>query len=405
LGILTRDLFISHSSGDADAARELRSLLEAAGYTCWMAPDDVTATTPWAAQILQAIETSRAMLVLVSSRSNQSTHVSREVELAASRRRAVFPIRVEDVPPSGALEYHIAGLQRIDVFPPPIANHREQILRRLALAVPLAGDAASPAPVLSPPDAGRAARDLAPGTGRRSVPPSRGLGAWARANAMLAGAGVTLVALFVIAAIGLAVNRPGASAASSPQGTIGAVTSVVPSLVSPVTGTPTIAPVAGASPGDSAGPFPNPVEQRLFDAIPDVGKTVIADCARDTSGSSIPIAAIKCDADNGELLFYELYADLATQQSEYRDWVRAVMGSPIGSCATSDAGDAPWPSAGPARGHLACYLPDVGDADFYWTDEQRLISVYWYGTTGTAPGTTHSLGYQLFLDWSGQQAD
>jgi TIR domain len=390
-----RDLFISHSSSDADAARELRSILEVAGYTCWMAPDDVTATTPWAAQILQAIETSRAMLVLVSSRSNQSTHVSREVELAASRGRAVFPIRVEDVPPSGALEYHIAGLQRIDAFPPPIAGHREQILRRLAVAVPLAGPAPSPAPLPSP--------DLAPGSGNRSAPPSRGLGAWARANAMLAGAGVTLVALFLVAAVGLALNRPGASAGASPLATIAAVASAGASGAR-LTGTPA-SPAAGESPSDSGGPFPSSAEQRLFDSIPDFGKTVIADCARDTSGSGTPIAAIKCDADNGELLFYELYADLATQQREYLDWVRAVMGSPIGSCATSDAGDAPWPSAGPPRGHLACYLPNSGAADFYWTDEQRLITVYWYGTPGVAPGTTHSIGYQLFLDWTGEQAD
>jgi hypothetical protein len=390
LDTLTRDLFISHSSGDADVARELRALLEAAGYTCWMAPDDVTATTPWAEQILRAIETSRAMLVLISARSTQSTHVSREVELASSRGRAIFPIRVEAVTPSGALEYHIAGLQRIDAFPPPIASHREQILRRLALAVPLAGAAAPPPTNPSPP------RD--PGASQ-SAPSSRGLGAWARANAMLAGAGVTLVALFVIAAIGLAVNGPGASMAPSPGGTAAALASGVPSLAPSVTEMPTVSPTAA----DSLGPFPNQAEQRLFDAIPDFGKTVMADCARDTSGSGIPIAAIKCDADNGELLFYELYADLATQQSEYRDWVRAVMGSPIGSCATSDAGDAPWPSAGAARGHLACYRPDNGDGDFYWTDEQKLITVYWYGTTGVAPGTTHSLGYQLFLDWTGQQ--
>ena len=36
------DLFISHSHQDVLAARDLRALLEAAGYTCWMAPDDVT---------------------------------------------------------------------------------------------------------------------------------------------------------------------------------------------------------------------------------------------------------------------------------------------------------------------------------------------------------------------------
>ena len=48
------DLFISHSHQDVLAARDLRALLETAGYTCWMAPDDVAGPVPWAEQILDA---------------------------------------------------------------------------------------------------------------------------------------------------------------------------------------------------------------------------------------------------------------------------------------------------------------------------------------------------------------
>ncbi|HUQ43749.1 MAG TPA: toll/interleukin-1 receptor domain-containing protein [Candidatus Limnocylindria bacterium] len=119
------DLFLSHSSADAAAARELRVVLEAAGYVCWLAPDDVVGTDPWAQQILAAIDGCKAMLVLVSGHANASTHVSREVSLASGRGRAVIPIRIEDVVPRGSLEYHLEGLQRVDVFPPrspPIAT-------------------------------------------------------------------------------------------------------------------------------------------------------------------------------------------------------------------------------------------------------------------------------------------
>jgi serine/threonine protein kinase len=131
------DLFLSHSSGDAEVARELRVLLEEAGYSCWMAPDDVTGTDSWAEQILAAIDHSRAMLVLISSSANRSPHVSREVNLALGRRRAVLPIRIENVAPEASLEYLLSLMQRIDAFPMPIANHRDRILRRLAVIVPL----------------------------------------------------------------------------------------------------------------------------------------------------------------------------------------------------------------------------------------------------------------------------
>jgi serine/threonine-protein kinase len=130
------DLFLSHSSGDAGTARELRGILEDAGYRCWMAPDDVTGTESWAEQILAAIEGSRAMIVLISSNANRSPHVSREVNLALGRKRAVLPIRIENVPPEASLEYLLSLMQRIDAFPPPISDHADRILRRIGAVVP-----------------------------------------------------------------------------------------------------------------------------------------------------------------------------------------------------------------------------------------------------------------------------
>ncbi len=82
------DLFLSHSSSDVDAVRRLRVYLEAGGYSCWMAPDDVSSSRPWAEQIVDAIRTSRAMVVVLSERSIGSEHVSREVGLAVQAGRA-----------------------------------------------------------------------------------------------------------------------------------------------------------------------------------------------------------------------------------------------------------------------------------------------------------------------------
>jgi tRNA A-37 threonylcarbamoyl transferase component Bud32 len=127
----SRDVFISHSSDDAEVARALRTVLEGAGYSCWMAPDDIVGTETWTEQILGAIEDSKAMLVLISSASNQSPHVSREVNLALGKKRAVLPIRIENVAPQGSLEYLLSLVQRVDAFPPPVEGHGDRILRRL----------------------------------------------------------------------------------------------------------------------------------------------------------------------------------------------------------------------------------------------------------------------------------
>jgi len=145
--VTPRDVFISHSSDDAESARDLRAVLEGAGYTCWMAPDDIVGTETWTEQILGAIHTSRAMIVLVSTAANASPHVSREVNLALGRKRAVLPIRIEAVAPGGSLEYLLSLVQRVDAFPPPVSSHRDRVLRRLEALLSDSSDAeAEPTP-------------------------------------------------------------------------------------------------------------------------------------------------------------------------------------------------------------------------------------------------------------------
>lgn len=413
------DLFISHSSADAVAARELRALLQSAGYSCWMAPDDVTGTDPWAQQILAAIDDSRAMLVLVSAQSNRSTHVAREVELASSRGRIILPFRVEAVAPAGALEYHLAGLQRIDAFPPPVGDHRAEILRRLALTVPLTS-AATSAPAASSAAAIASSADVPPTSPSSSRPtrlevgapaPARpagggGLGAWARANSMVAGSIVTLAALFLVVAIGLAVN-PSPPASNSPTGTSSAnvpSASLLPTSApgpSPTPNDTSAVPPSGFPVSATDEPFPNVAELALFDALPASGKSVIEACERDVNLFAGAVVGMSCHADDRELLFYQGYPDLETQRGQYLDAVRGGIGGPEGSCSTSPVGDEPWSGPDGRFGHLACGVNDLGLFMFVWTDESRLISVSWYAGYDVDLEIERAKGYQVFLNWTG----
>jgi hypothetical protein len=202
-----RDLFISYSSADTAAAREMRRHLEAAGYSCWMAPDDVRGMDPWAEQILEAIEGCRVMIVLLSASANASRHVSREVNLALGKGKAILPVRIEEVPPEGALEYLLSLVQRVDAFPPPFRTHLEQIQAHLAAVLAEPGHAG--ATVLAGSRTGRDARR----SGRR-----RG-GLDSRLLAGLGGAAVGLVVLLVLAL--LPGGTPGAGGTASPTPTDG----------------------------------------------------------------------------------------------------------------------------------------------------------------------------------------
>ncbi|NLI54254.1 MAG: toll/interleukin-1 receptor domain-containing protein, partial [Clostridiales bacterium] len=56
------DVFISYSSQNAEAAREVCRCLEDSGTVCWMAPRDILPGSHWAASITQAIRTARVLV-------------------------------------------------------------------------------------------------------------------------------------------------------------------------------------------------------------------------------------------------------------------------------------------------------------------------------------------------------
>jgi hypothetical protein len=137
------DLFISHSSMDVEWTRDLRRQLEAAGYTCWMAPDDVQGPTPWAEQILEAIEGCRVMIVVISRHANASAHVSKEVGAALEHDKPLLPIRTEAIVPTGSLNYLLQLVQWVDAFPGELAQHLDRIRRAVAYSIPSTTDPTS----------------------------------------------------------------------------------------------------------------------------------------------------------------------------------------------------------------------------------------------------------------------
>jgi len=113
-------VFISYASQDAAVAERLCAALEAAGLPCWIAPRDVRAGESYAAAIVQAINSCRMLVLLLSQGAIESPHVLREVERACSKRRPVLSVRmnVAKLPPD--LEYFLSANQWLDVSGRPI---------------------------------------------------------------------------------------------------------------------------------------------------------------------------------------------------------------------------------------------------------------------------------------------
>lgn len=106
-------VFISHHSSQAAIARQLKAMLERAGISGWMAPDDIDPGVTFDRAIIDQVARSDGIVLLFCGNSDQSRHVKRELMLGEDSGRPIYPVRLENVAPRG-LAYWLQDYQWID---------------------------------------------------------------------------------------------------------------------------------------------------------------------------------------------------------------------------------------------------------------------------------------------------
>lgn len=124
---MAHDVFISYSSKDKKAAEAVCDKLESDGIKCWIAPRDIPPSARYAQSIIGGINASRLMIFIFSSHANDSEHVESEIDRAYNKRIPIIPLRIEDLPLSGSLEYYLSTAQWFDALPPPLEEHLEKL--------------------------------------------------------------------------------------------------------------------------------------------------------------------------------------------------------------------------------------------------------------------------------------
>ena len=128
---MAHDVFVSYSHHDKLQADAVCATLEAKGIRCGVAPRDVIPGQEWGAAIVDAIQSSRVMVLVFSSHANTSPQIRREVQLAVDAEAVLIPFRIEDVAPTQSLKYYLGTPHWLDALTSPLEAHVE----RLAVAV------------------------------------------------------------------------------------------------------------------------------------------------------------------------------------------------------------------------------------------------------------------------------
>ncbi|MDQ1355486.1 MAG: hypothetical protein QG657_5796, partial [Acidobacteriota bacterium] len=130
-----KKIFISHSRQDKDIAEKLCRELEKQGFGCWIFTRDANPVENFAEAIVDAINQSFVLLLVLSENANKSQHVLSEVSLAFDSTVPIFQIKIENVKLSKALKYYIGTKPWLDIYDPPVEKHFPAIISAVAKLV------------------------------------------------------------------------------------------------------------------------------------------------------------------------------------------------------------------------------------------------------------------------------
>jgi ribosome modulation factor len=115
-------IFISYSGDDTTIAEKVCRELELDGIDCWIAPRNVEPGRDYGEQIIAAIESAPAMVLIHSAGANASLFVPNELERAVSKGKPVFVLRRSQVQPSWDIGRLAARSQWFDGWTPPLED-------------------------------------------------------------------------------------------------------------------------------------------------------------------------------------------------------------------------------------------------------------------------------------------
>jgi len=148
------EVFVSYSRNDKDRVLDLSGKLRAAGVSLWLDTSGIDGATLWGEQIVNALDSAKVLLLMVSESAVLSDNVAKEVMLVSERKGHILPVHLEPTPIPSSLKYQLAGIQHVEYFDPAQADESlKAILRaleRIGVTVALRQEAKPATPAVRP---------------------------------------------------------------------------------------------------------------------------------------------------------------------------------------------------------------------------------------------------------------
>ena len=137
------DVFISYSTKNKNVADAVVADFEQNGIKCWYAPRDILPGEEWVTAITNALEGSKALVLIFTEESNNSRQVMNEIAVAFNAGLTIVPFKLTNDQMSSELEYYLTRVHWLDAVSKPLKKNI-QALREYIEVIISAENGAAP---------------------------------------------------------------------------------------------------------------------------------------------------------------------------------------------------------------------------------------------------------------------
>ena len=113
---MSAEVFVSYARTDRDRVIGLVARLRSAGIGVWVDEGGIHGATLWGQEIVDAIDASKVMLLMISDSSINSDNVVKELSIASEDKKPILPVYLHSAEIPRSMRYQLAGIQHIEFF-------------------------------------------------------------------------------------------------------------------------------------------------------------------------------------------------------------------------------------------------------------------------------------------------
>jgi len=113
---MSAEVFVSYARVNRERVVQLVERMRSAGVGVWIDEGGIHGASLWGQEIVDAIESSKVMVLMLSDASITSDNVVKELSIASEDKKPILPVYLHQAEIPKSMRYQLAGIQHIEYF-------------------------------------------------------------------------------------------------------------------------------------------------------------------------------------------------------------------------------------------------------------------------------------------------